>query len=137
MPDGMLTLGDLASQIRSKNAGPFWITLDIFFKDEADYRFVTTSAALSQQTIARFYQVDPATLVFRTFVAWARVRAEGRKRPVLGPFEVNRDVVTVVTLGKPTRAGAVWPDAICEALTRRAAVTTSRYPALTSIVQRS
>lgn len=64
MPDGMLTLGDLASQIRSKNAGPFWITLDIFFKDEADYRFVTTSAALSQQAIARLYQVDPATVKY-------------------------------------------------------------------------
>ena len=47
------------------------------------------------------------------------------------PFELSRDVVTdVVTLGKATRVGAVWPDAICEALTRRAAVTTSRYPAL-------
>jgi len=30
-------LEDLCHQIRSKNAGPFWITVDLFFKDRATF----------------------------------------------------------------------------------------------------
>ena len=58
MPDRSLTLGELAAQVRSKNAGPFWITLDVFFKNEDDYQFVTKSGCLSNQVIARLYQVE-------------------------------------------------------------------------------
>ena len=28
----MATLGDLAKLVRSKNAGPFWLTIDIMFE---------------------------------------------------------------------------------------------------------
>lgn len=62
MPDGALTLGELAAQVRCKNAGPFWITMDVFFRSEPDYTFVTTSVVLSPQAIGRLYQVDPATV---------------------------------------------------------------------------
>jgi Domain of unknown function (DUF4387) len=62
MADSQPTLGDLASQVRSKNAGPFWITLDVFFASRADYQLVTRSGALSEQVIGRLYRVDPATV---------------------------------------------------------------------------
>jgi Domain of unknown function (DUF4387) len=61
MPD-RVTLGELAAQVRSKNAGPFWITLDVFFASEPDYRLVTASAMLAPQVIGRLYQVDPAAV---------------------------------------------------------------------------
>src|SRR5258707_12074423 len=64
MPDGALTLGELADQVRSKNAGPFWITMDVFFRSEPDYTFVTTSGVLSPQAIGHLYQVDPATVKY-------------------------------------------------------------------------
>ena len=64
MPEAALTLGELADQVRSKNAGPFWITLDVFFRSEPDYTFVTTSGVLSPQAIGRLYQVDPATVKY-------------------------------------------------------------------------
>jgi hypothetical protein len=32
-----LTLGALAHEVRSKNAGPFWITFDVVFATEDDY----------------------------------------------------------------------------------------------------
>jgi hypothetical protein len=38
VPDRSIALGELASQVRAKNAGPFWITLDVFFGSESDYR---------------------------------------------------------------------------------------------------
>lgn len=64
MPDRTLTVGELASQVRSKNAGPFWITLDVFFRNESDYRLVTGSTALSQEAIGRLYRVDPAAVKY-------------------------------------------------------------------------
>src|SRR5258708_39228862 len=56
--------GELAGQGRAKNAGPFWIPLGVFFKNESDYQLVTNSTALSKQAIGRLYQVDPATAKF-------------------------------------------------------------------------
>ena len=64
MPDRTLTLGEVASQVRSKNAGPFWITLDVFFGNESDYQLVTSSSVLSKQAIGRLYRVDPATVKY-------------------------------------------------------------------------
>ena len=64
MPDRTLSLGEVASQVRSKNAGPFWITLDVFFGSESDYRLVTSSSVLSKQAISRLYRVDPATVKY-------------------------------------------------------------------------
>jgi len=64
MTDGELTLGELADQVRSKNAGPFWITLDVFFKNRPDYTLAVDSGVLSPQTIGRVYQVDPSTVEY-------------------------------------------------------------------------
>lgn len=64
MPDDPLTLGELAAQIRSKNAGPFWLTLDLFFASEADYYLVTNSGVLSRQAIGDLYHVDPAAVKY-------------------------------------------------------------------------
>ena len=36
----MTVLSEIAEVIRSKNAGPFVVTFDIFFKDQADFEAV-------------------------------------------------------------------------------------------------
>jgi len=46
----MQRLGDVAARISSKNAGPFWITIDIRCGDAA--RFDAISAALSTAAVA-------------------------------------------------------------------------------------
>ena len=51
------TLGDLATQIRSKNAGPFWITFDVFFADTADYERAAHSRLIDPAVIAARYAV--------------------------------------------------------------------------------
>jgi len=56
------TVGSLAELVRSKNAGPFWQTIDIFFANDENYRAVADNAALSTDTIARLYQVAPETI---------------------------------------------------------------------------
>lgn len=55
----MTTVGELAAHVRSKNAGPFWMTLDIFFDDEESYERVATSPLLSPAAIAARYGSDP------------------------------------------------------------------------------
>ena len=40
-------LGDVAKLIRSKNAGPFWLTLDVMFDDPVVYRAVRDQQVVS------------------------------------------------------------------------------------------
>lgn len=54
----MTALVDLASVIRSKNAGPFELTLDIIFEDPDTFRRVVDSGVLTPELIARCYGRD-------------------------------------------------------------------------------
>lgn len=54
------TLADLTQVLRSKNAGPTLLTLDLFFKDAAGYALAAASPALSVPAVAALYQVAPA-----------------------------------------------------------------------------
>ncbi len=56
----MAELGDKVAKIRSKNAGPFWVTIDIFC-GTAD-RFDWVRDALSSDRVAALYAIDPAAL---------------------------------------------------------------------------
>ncbi len=54
MTDAPRTLGELALEVRSKNAGPFWMTLEAFMPDEETYRIadslITTELISSSWT---------------------------------------------------------------------------------------
>ncbi|MCO8275173.1 DUF4387 domain-containing protein [Actinoplanes sp. TRM 88003] len=57
------TIADLAVEVRSKNAGPFWVTMEVFLRDQAGYELVSF---LDAPVIARLYGVDPAGVqIFR------------------------------------------------------------------------
>ncbi|HYZ56447.1 MAG TPA: DUF4387 domain-containing protein [Streptosporangiaceae bacterium] len=91
MPDRTLTLGELASQVRAKNAGPFWITLDVFFTNESGYRLVTNSTVLSQQAIGHLYRVDPATVKYFELPDLLAVKISFPRPVTAGSFE-DRDL---------------------------------------------
>lgn len=55
----MAVLGSLAQTLRSKNAGAFLVTFDVILKDEAAYRRVVQSPALTPRRIAALYGVAP------------------------------------------------------------------------------
>ena len=59
----MNTLSELAKVLRSKNSGPFELTLDILFSDEAPYRRVKESGVLTRENIARLYNIPKAHVV--------------------------------------------------------------------------
>lgn len=58
------TLGELALEVRSKNAGPFWMTLEAFMPDGETYRIA--DALITTQLISELYHVAPASVqIFR------------------------------------------------------------------------
>lgn len=61
-----LTVGALAEHVRAKNAGPFWMTLDVFAGTEEAYASLADPALLSGGRIAAVYRVDQEVVqVFR------------------------------------------------------------------------
>jgi hypothetical protein len=53
----MATLGETASLIRSKNAGPFFLTFDILFSRRAAYDHACQSPGLTRERIAAIYGI--------------------------------------------------------------------------------
>lgn len=51
-------LVDLASVLRSKNSGPFSITLDILFDEKDTYLRVKNSGVLNKEKIANLYHIE-------------------------------------------------------------------------------
>jgi len=60
-------LRDIAKVIRSKNAGPFEMTMDIVFKDQADYQRVKDLGIISHDLVSRLYGVDKERIVALVF----------------------------------------------------------------------
>lgn len=52
-------LHELAKTIRSKNAGVNKITFDIIFRDSENYERVKRSRALTRETVAALYRIEP------------------------------------------------------------------------------
>jgi hypothetical protein len=52
----MQTLEHIARVIRSKNAGPFYLTLDVLFGDLASYERVVRAGAITAEKIAALYR---------------------------------------------------------------------------------
>src|SRR5690606_23091829 len=52
-----MTLRDVAKVLRSKNAGPFCLTIDILFEDPKTFGRVSKSATLTPAKIAELYGI--------------------------------------------------------------------------------
>lgn len=58
-------LGQIAT-VRSKNAGPFWLTIDVFAADAAGYEAIAASPVADPAAVAAIYDLDPdAVRIFR------------------------------------------------------------------------
>ena len=80
----MPRVNEVCSHVRSKNAGPFWITLDLWFRDGAAFERHADAAALQPAAIARLYGVEPELV--KTFalpelrvvkISYPRVQPQG------------------------------------------------------------
>ena len=52
-----MMLSELATVIRSKNAGPFELTFDVLFSDPSDYDRVVRSGQLGPESFASLYGI--------------------------------------------------------------------------------
>ncbi|MDB2407228.1 DUF4387 domain-containing protein [Jannaschia sp.] len=83
----MSELGDVALRIRSKNAGPFWITVDIFC-DAAGYAAVSaipTEAFTRRLRVAEIMRFDlPDLEVVKLSLPRPRIQGSARDRDMHG-----------------------------------------------------
>ena len=82
----MATIGETAYYVRSKNAGPFWVTIDIFCGERAVYETLAASPSVSKEKVAALYGVTaeevkifyiPNLNVIK--ISYPRVKPQGQK----------------------------------------------------------
>ena len=87
----MMRLTDLAKVIRSKNAGPLHVTLDLMFSDPAGYDHAAASPSLGQEAIAELYGVSPQKVSVIPYPAAFAIKIV-IDRPVVAGSPGDRDV---------------------------------------------
>ena len=66
-----MRLSDLATVVRSKNAGPYQLTLDVFFANEEAFRRARDSGAMDAQAIELRYGAEVVGVWFvESALAW-------------------------------------------------------------------
>jgi hypothetical protein len=56
----MAKVRDVCRHVRSKNAGPFWVTIDLFFDGHDNFLRYSQGEELGPAAIASLYGTDPA-----------------------------------------------------------------------------
>ncbi len=84
----MTKLRDVCRHIRSKNAGPFWITVDLFFDGGETYARHADDPAIGPDAVAVLFGVDPTQVKrFRIDDLNVVKLSYPRARPQGGAFE--------------------------------------------------
>ena len=65
----MAKLKDICKVCKSKNAGPFEVTIDIMLDNKAMYDKVEASGVLNAELFARLYNVDVKDVLFTPYPA--------------------------------------------------------------------
>lgn len=85
----MAELGSIVEKVRSKNAGPFWLTVDIFCGTPA--AFARVAAGLETARIAALFGVGPETMK-RFDIPSLNVVKLSVPRPVVQGTRADRDM---------------------------------------------
>ncbi len=67
MAKSTVCMANLATVIRSKNAGPFVLTLDVFFKDKETFHKVQNAGVITRECIAGLYNIRESEVLEVTF----------------------------------------------------------------------
>ena len=65
----MAKLRDIAKVCKSKNAGPFEVTIDVMFETREIYDKVVKSGVINEQLFARLYGVDAKDVLYTPYPA--------------------------------------------------------------------
>jgi hypothetical protein len=82
-PQGHCYLGEVASVLRTKNAGPYELTLDVMFDNEEMFHKVKQTGLLSKDTIARLYNIPTEDILVCMFWDPALAFKSTIKRPLV------------------------------------------------------
>lgn len=83
-------LRDHIGSVRSKNAGPFVVTFDLFFEEAADYRAVIDSGRLTPDAVADIYGLDATQVRVSPFEPALAIKiAIPREVPGGGPGDTD------------------------------------------------
>ena len=87
------TIDDVASVLRSKNAGPFFITIDVFMPDKQTYERVARPDFLTPERVAEAYRIPASEIqgIYRLESALG-IKVTIRKQ-VLADDPGNTDVI--------------------------------------------
>ncbi|MBD3744600.1 MAG: DUF4387 domain-containing protein [Sphingopyxis terrae] len=79
---------DVCRYVRSKNAGPFWITVDYFFASDELFARYSEASAFQSATIAKLFGIDPDLIKRQSLADLSVVKISyPRKTPQGGALE--------------------------------------------------
>ncbi len=85
-------LTELAEVIRSKNSGPYELTMDIIFKDFVSYEKVKQNRVINKKLISRLYQIPEEDISSIIEFDPARAIKITIKRPIVAGAVGESDV---------------------------------------------
>ena len=88
----MVRLRDIASVIRSKNAGPFELTLDILLKDDETFELLRKANVINPSSIAKLYRIPESDVIGIVYFPNARAIKATIVRPCSSGALQERDV---------------------------------------------
>ena len=71
----MAKISDIAKVCKIKNAGPFDLTIDVVFEDDATFERVAATGVLSPALFARLYGVEERDVLFTPYPAGRAFKA--------------------------------------------------------------
>lgn len=85
-------LKDIANVIRSKNAGPFELTLDVLLKDAEMFEKLKAADIINKNMIARLYQIPETDVISIVYFPNAKAIKATIVRPLPSGALGERDV---------------------------------------------
>jgi hypothetical protein len=86
-----MKIADIAQVIRSKNAGPRRLTLDLMFANDADYQRVAQSPSLNRENIGARYGLAARDVTVIPYPAGRAIKIV-LARPIMAGDPGDRDV---------------------------------------------
>lgn len=85
-------LKDIANVIRSKNAGPFELTLDVMLKDQEMFEALRAANVINTKVIAKLYQIPEEDVISIVYFPNAKAIKATIVRPLPSGGLGERDV---------------------------------------------
>ena len=85
-------LKDIANVIRSKNAGPFELTLDVLLKDDEMFQKLREADVINKEVIAKLYQIPEEDVLSIVYFPNAKAIKATIVRPLASGALGERDV---------------------------------------------